>query len=252
MTMVKCHKCGNNNEEGHEFCEECGSKLKVELKCKKCGHHLKPDEDFCEECGAKVKESKSSHHEHKAESTIGKHKRWIISGVIVLLLGVIFVFAVPIPYTAKEGYIEKVPYDEVYDIRNCKKVIPKFETSEITGQTPNGMLNLGFTLINYEDQIINFNYEITVTDCRGFGNVVDLRRGKGTAYQKQTVRIMENSLIPTECHTYSVISDEIEKCETTQSKKLNYKDEYKERFVTKHATLFQRWSGQAKYYYKVA
>src|SRR3989338_1921771 len=101
MHMVKCHKCGHNNEEGHEFCEECGSKLKVELKCKKCGHHLKPDEDFCEECGTKVKESKSSHHEHKTESKLAKYKWWIISAVIVLLLGVIFVFAVPLPYTAK-------------------------------------------------------------------------------------------------------------------------------------------------------
>lgn len=79
MPMVKCHKCGHNNEEGHEFCEECGSKLKVELKCKKCGIHLKPDDDFCEECGKPIGIGKSSYVKYV-----------IVGSVIIIVIVSIF------------------------------------------------------------------------------------------------------------------------------------------------------------------
>lgn len=265
--MVKCHKCGHDNEEGHEFCEECGSKLKVELKCKKCGHHLKPDEDFCEECGAKIKESKAPHHEHKTESKLAKYKWWIIIAVIVLLLGVISVFAVSLPYEAKEGYTEKVPYtdtetyyeNEAYQGEECSNIYPQYNTDKNSEWVAEGFLKVICTISNFEGQPVTFQYKLYTTRISDgcTNDEIDSFQDWVTIGAGQTIK--KERTLKSGCFGCYATPNQIQKCkQITKFRDVpktrtttKYKDEYKERFVTKYATLFQQWSGQAKYYYKV-
>lgn len=49
---LTCPSCGNMNQEGVKFCQECGMKLGA-LYCRECGEKLSPGTRFCGECGAK-------------------------------------------------------------------------------------------------------------------------------------------------------------------------------------------------------
>ena len=282
--MVKCHKCGHSNDEGHEFCEECGAKLKAELKCKKCGHRLKPDDDFCEECGAKLKESKAPHHEHKTESKLAKYKWWLIGAGIFVFLGVIFVFAVPLPYEAKESYTEKVPYEdqETYIVNEpyTEKECPLVRLLYQAERTDVGYSGLCTSDKLWSDNKCRITSTITIEntnpDNGQFGLICKYSDGTTSswglsalednyisAWSKKdfpctkeyefgtTLFLMEFEVQPPlknnpDCSLVTK-NRNVQKTRTITK----YKDEYKERFATKYATLFQQWSGQAKYYYKV-
>lgn len=279
--MVKCSKCGYNNEEGHEFCEECGSKLKLELKCYKCGHSFKRDDEFCEECGAKIKEFKSVHHEHREERKLGKHKWWLITSAIVLILATIFVFAIPLPYTAKEGYNEKVPYkaQESYTEKEpqsksvCKNVDFQHSVFEMPENDFNGGLctselaQIGygdkcaymsnFRVRNLEPKSGVFELQCVFTDGGFFRDVTrGIQAQQEATFQcryaydiGKTVYLKRYEVLPPskeECSAATEYKDTTKYRTTTK-----YKDEYKERFVTKYGTLFQQWSGKVKYYEKV-
>ena len=68
--MLKCNKCGADNDDGQKFCSECGEKLvaneqpeaeepaavieseaATEKVCPACGSKNEPGEKFCSECG---------------------------------------------------------------------------------------------------------------------------------------------------------------------------------------------------------
>ncbi|NLC44871.1 MAG: zinc ribbon domain-containing protein [Clostridiales bacterium] len=49
---LTCPSCGNINQEGIKFCQECGTKLGA-LKCSKCSANLTAGTRFCGECGTK-------------------------------------------------------------------------------------------------------------------------------------------------------------------------------------------------------
>src|SRR6185503_14035214 len=46
---MKCTSCGFENEQGAQFCEECGHKLV--LACPGCGREVRPTAKFCSKCG---------------------------------------------------------------------------------------------------------------------------------------------------------------------------------------------------------
>lgn len=48
-----CPQCGNHNEDGARFCEECGHKLGSAPLCHECGAQLAPGTRFCGSCGAR-------------------------------------------------------------------------------------------------------------------------------------------------------------------------------------------------------
>jgi len=77
--MVYCSKCGHKNNEKAEFCSSCGTSLKGSTK-----YYSKQKDDFCDEECAVGKQSKSAP---------------IFWGVIVILIGIWFLFEVVIENT---------------------------------------------------------------------------------------------------------------------------------------------------------
>lgn len=60
-TKITCPKCGAANTSTVKFCNECGTKLGVEMvSCVKCGAQLNSGAKFCTECGAKQEKPKCS------------------------------------------------------------------------------------------------------------------------------------------------------------------------------------------------
>lgn len=59
--MIKCPKCGVDNEDNHNFCESCGEKLKFNHKiCPGCGKEIVGGAKFCEECGVSLETAASA------------------------------------------------------------------------------------------------------------------------------------------------------------------------------------------------
>ncbi len=64
--MVKCPNCGNENDDGARFCDQCGATLAQAtpppatpaasnmVVCPSCGAENLPGTAFCEDCGAKL------------------------------------------------------------------------------------------------------------------------------------------------------------------------------------------------------
>ena len=224
------------------------------IKCHKCGHNNKVDNEFCEECGAKIKESKSVHHESKAESKSSKYKWLFIIAGIILLVGLVFVFAVPLPYEAKEGYTEKLPYtttessSEMVDLKYSTKPV-FYDTYDCGENDKCGKVLFPVTNIdkiggNIEVEIIAYGYQDQALRVCKFnewiesGQTIDFNCALWDPNTKQKI------------YGYKYGSAHVTKVPKINQQKekdiVKYKDEYKERFVTKYATLFQQWSGQAK------
>ena len=47
---MRCLSCNCENEEGAQFCEECGTPLV--RACPSCGREVRPTAKFCSTCGA--------------------------------------------------------------------------------------------------------------------------------------------------------------------------------------------------------
>lgn len=52
--MIKCSKCGHENQDTNKFCAKCGSPLVLKKRCPSCGAELEKDADFCGNCGKKI------------------------------------------------------------------------------------------------------------------------------------------------------------------------------------------------------
>ncbi|MDR0843507.1 MAG: zinc ribbon domain-containing protein [Acidobacteriota bacterium] len=52
---TRCQSCGNQNPEGTQFCQECGTKLGAPAKafCTSCGAELTAGARFCGACGTR-------------------------------------------------------------------------------------------------------------------------------------------------------------------------------------------------------
>lgn len=54
--VVKCLKCGAENDVENKFCENCGTKLVRNRVCPKCDSKFDRAIKFCPNCGAKLKD----------------------------------------------------------------------------------------------------------------------------------------------------------------------------------------------------
>ena len=54
VDLLKCIKCGKENQAGMQFCSFCGEKLPQPVKCGYCGQILKAGAKFCPNCGAQT------------------------------------------------------------------------------------------------------------------------------------------------------------------------------------------------------
>jgi len=54
--MIKCEKCGNENEDDSSFCDQCGAAVKG-LPIRESGTPSEDDGDACPECGGAVEET---------------------------------------------------------------------------------------------------------------------------------------------------------------------------------------------------
>lgn len=56
--MIKCPKCGAENEENSNFCLSCGERLKIISQfCPECGNKSLKNAEFCENCGTRLETS---------------------------------------------------------------------------------------------------------------------------------------------------------------------------------------------------
>lgn len=54
LNVLKCDKCGYENEEGALFCKQCGESMSDYIECE-CGTRNPKDAEFCRSCGKKLK-----------------------------------------------------------------------------------------------------------------------------------------------------------------------------------------------------
>ncbi|MBQ8431227.1 MAG: zinc ribbon domain-containing protein [Clostridia bacterium] len=54
INIVKCDKCGYENEENAEYCKNCGESMKAYIECE-CGTRNQKDAEFCVNCGKSLK-----------------------------------------------------------------------------------------------------------------------------------------------------------------------------------------------------
>lgn len=54
LNILKCDKCGAENEKDAEFCKNCGASMKDYIECE-CGTRNPLDSEFCKNCGKSLK-----------------------------------------------------------------------------------------------------------------------------------------------------------------------------------------------------
>lgn len=260
--MVKCYKCGQDNPSSNKFCEDCGSTLKG-LNCRKCGNKLNPKHQFCEQCGAK---SKNFQIESNGNANFYiRFKWWLIASALVLLFGVIFVFFIPISYSAIEGYTEKSP---IMQQENYNENETTLLFDQIVGTKDT--IDFGPAYVNYlhvrgsSELFVNINSDTPVR----FSLITDSACQDKNAYYD--VWWLEENLISKSFKVGYVDGQDL--CMIIQGDRENikifvkitgiraiskirntisYYEEYKERNVTKYATIFQQLTGQTNYYQRV-
>lgn len=240
--------------------------------CPKCKKEFTDNDSFCDKCGGKLKE-KEEKKEHKPKETRKEvnvtrkapkltKKKGIIIGVLVMIA--IFIFAVPLPHSVTIEYTERVPYSDTetyyeevpYQGTDCEWVTPKYN-DESNMEWVEGKIKVICTISNFENGAVEFEYKLYTNDCEG--NDVD-------SYGSRFVTIGAGQTIKKEalldsggCYGCWAHPKKIEECHlTTKFKQVEkqrtvtkYKDEARTRKGTGYATLFQQWTGQAQWYYKV-
>lgn len=53
-TVVRCHKCNEENQAGAKFCAHCGAALLKTKECPSCRELNDPDAKFCDNCGREI------------------------------------------------------------------------------------------------------------------------------------------------------------------------------------------------------
>lgn len=70
IKLIKCPKCGTDNEDNYNFCESCGEKLKFDhIFCQECGKENAVNSKFCIGCGMSLETSDSIINESEAKAT---------------------------------------------------------------------------------------------------------------------------------------------------------------------------------------
>jgi|TARA_B100001971_G_C18234090_1_gene565919 hypothetical protein len=242
------------------------------MKCPKCGASITKDDAFCPECGSKADfekiEKKSKKHEEKEPHHKATSNKWVkpvsIIGII-LIVGVIFIFAIPLPYYPTEVYSISEPYtasetyyeEDSYQDTECEWKYPSYnkdQEMEWVGER----IKVICTITNFEDEAVSFSY--TLWTGENSGDTDDdygprsVTVGPGQTVTKDS--LLDNG--PGGHYGCSVSASQIKECHlTTKFKSVpkqrtvtKYKNVDKERKVTRYAPLFQRWTGQVNWYFR--
>lgn len=241
-------------------------------KCKKCGAKLTEDDLFCPECGAKTRHEKKQEkskekvkHEHDvAEFKLSKKKIMILSVIIgLLVIASVIIFAVPFPYQATQQYSENVPYDaqesytekEPHNNQECSDREAKYTIAKLGREDPTYGSVTYVEICNLESQLIYISYRI----CRS-GECAQSRVNEIIMYPHSCNE--GNGFVVAKAEDVelkSILVKPVQECKTTISYTdvtkyrtvTKYRNDYKERKTTKYSTLFNRWSGNIKWYYVV-
>jgi len=136
----------------------------------------------------------------------------ILIGVVALVFILVFILAIPLPYSAVERYPVQTPYNAV----ESKQVQQPYEF--------------------YEPE----NEHIYTDNCDNDPNCVCTHESLGWS-----------GFYCDECDCTRYKTTTMYRTVTEEETVTKYRLEYKERTVTKYATLFQQMTGNVNYYYTV-
>lgn len=163
-----------------------------------------------------------------------KSAAWIYVLIILglLLAAGIFVFFVPVPYTATEVYIMQEPYLATETYTDTE---PYMGVEEYQEQVP----------ISEEECRTDISLNPLDYLNRGIDKIDSLLKGDVKTLLETCKDVIKYRTITK--------SKEVVKYRSVQKERqiTKYRDVKKERQVTKKATLFQIWNGQIDYYYEV-
>lgn len=110
--MMKCNKCGTENNNENKFCTNCGEDLTAETQpqkniCNSCGFENAPTNNYCVTCGEKLKapnnvKNEHAKHEHRNKQKSNKGKNKKRSGFVIerkpllVAIGVLFISLVSV------------------------------------------------------------------------------------------------------------------------------------------------------------
>jgi len=275
-----CPNCNTKTDYGKEK-ERAEKKRKEEAK--KLEQKKKQEKERLEEKKRIEREEREARlRAKKRKEFFLENKLWFIVGGLIVAFLVLFVLLVPLPYTATEHRIKTVSYttQQAYTEQQpyTETISPESDVGmqmyiAYTGQGQNA----GDT--KYDYQIHSNNYD-TVYGCVSFiitllkdGVLVSerpreeicLNAGKEYVSPEQSFSLPEpissyrTPFYEVRDDTYDVrVSSKQETQNVQRTRSITkYKDvtKYKEEAtdvqVTKKATLFQRWTGRARYWYEV-
>jgi hypothetical protein len=198
--------------------------------------------------------------EKEQEHHIHRERRIIVFSILgaILLITLVFVFGIPMPYTATEQYTEKEPVTApVCEIKDYEYV-PSVN-SYVSGYATETTISYYCDIANNEDKAGEFSVKGRVITYNSTTNEKIQESVSQKTYNllvspKQTARILvivQNILAPStttkrnyECFA-APPTKEVCKEETT------YKDLAKKRTLTKYASLFKQWTRQVEYEYSI-
>jgi len=198
-------------------------------------------------------EKEHEHHIHRERKIIV----FSIIGVVLLVM-LVFVFGVPMPYTATEEYSEKEPVTapvcETKDYEYVPSVI-----NYVSGYSVDTTISYYCDIANNEDKAGEFMVKgrvitYNITNDEKIQEAVSEKSYSLLVLSKQTNTvqvIVQNILAPsnTTKRTYECFAVPPTK-EVCREETL-YKDAVKKRTLTKYASLFRQWTGKVKYEYKI-
>ena len=247
------------------YCNECGKKITVDAKfCNKCGKKLHEDKEK-----HIVKKEIHKHEEPKDEKKDIKKKKFpilLMFTLVIVAIATIVIFTVPISGTAIEVSSEVVPYEtqEAYTVQEPYTVyVDKELAYAVLTATNFGNLD-GFNWMTYGQLTIKNMDEIPgrfIINCY-------FHTLKGTLSDEKSLYLSSGESKTATCSadinfgqdvefTYNVVEP------TTTVPVTKYRDVTKYRTVTKYklddketevsisATLYEIWTKQVQWYYRV-
>lgn len=193
------------------------------------------------------------HHSHHDKKIIV----FSVLGVVLLIL-FLFIFGVPMPYTATEEYVEKEPFnnascqDKEYEYVGSVK-------SYVSGYSVETTISYYCDIANNEDKAGEFGvkgkvFVYNTTTNEKIQEAVSEKTYNLLVLPKQTntiLVIVQNILPPsnTTKRTYECFA--VPPTKEVCKEEISYNEIVKKRTLTKYASLFQQWTGQVKYSYRI-
>ena len=86
--MRTCPKCGNELNDGTEFCYNCGAAVPDALFCPECGKQTNPEFAFCQSCGASIAKAPAEEKPAPAPVKNAKKKKFPIKAIVFGGIGI--------------------------------------------------------------------------------------------------------------------------------------------------------------------